>query len=107
MHWTQISPFWNGAAHYSLCVIIDKVESCSYGGEGLAKAAWAKKWAELGKTVGLMLRICKPIFGIGEVVIFDSGFCVANGITELKDEGVYGGALIKSSNAGLKTCPVT
>jgi hypothetical protein len=49
----------------------------------------------LGKTVGLMWRMCKPIFHSGKVVILDSGFCVLQGIIELKKVGVYAVVLIK------------
>ena len=35
-----------------------------------------KKWEDLGKTVGLMLRICEPIFSTGKCVVLDSGFFV-------------------------------
>ena len=45
--------------------------------------------------VSLMLRIYRPIFGSRKDVVLDSGFCVATGITELKDKGVYVEALIK------------
>ena len=55
----------------------------------------AKQHQELGKTVGLMLRMCKPIFGSGKALVFDSVFFVAKGIVELEDRGVYGVALIK------------
>ena len=48
-----------------------------------------------GKTVGLMLRMCQPIWHTGKVVILDSGFCVLKGIVELKKVGVYASALIK------------
>ena len=37
----------------------------------------AKQNQELGKTVGLMLRMCKPIFGSVKDVVFDSVFFVA------------------------------
>ena len=43
-----------------------------------------KEYAELGAAVSLMLRMCKPIFGTGEAVVLDSGFCVDIGITELE-----------------------
>ena len=55
----------------------------------------AKKHQELGKTVGLILRMCKHIFGSGKAVVFDSGVCVAKGIVELEYRGVYGGVLTK------------
>jgi hypothetical protein len=54
-----------------------------------------KEHAELGKAVGLMLRMCEPIYGKGKAVVLDSGFCVAKGIVALKAKGVYTGALIK------------
>jgi hypothetical protein len=50
---------------------------------------------EKGKTVGLLLRLCKHIYGTGKVVILDSSFCVLQGIVELKKVGIYASALIK------------
>ena len=48
-----------------------------------------------GKTAGLLLRLCKGIFGTGKVVILDSGFCVLKAIIELKKMGIYASAMIK------------
>jgi hypothetical protein len=42
----------------------------------------------LGKTIGLMCRMCKPIFHIQKVAIIDSGFCISQGMIELKKVGV-------------------
>ena len=42
-----------------------------------------------------MLSMCKTIFGTGEAVVLDSGFCVSNDITELESKGDYAGSLIK------------
>ena len=53
------------------------------------------EFAGLGKTVGLMLRMCHPIYHTGKLVILDSGFCVLKGIVELKKVGVFASALIK------------
>ena len=39
----------------------------------------AKQHQELGKAVGMMLRMFKPIFGSGKAVVFDSLFCVSKG----------------------------
>ena len=64
-----------------------------------------KKWAELGKTVGLMLRMCDPIFGTGKCVVLDSGFCVSKGIVALEAKGVYAGALIKKHKYWPKGVP--
>jgi hypothetical protein len=52
-------------------------------------------FATLGKTVGLMMRMCQSIFHSGKVVVLDSGFCVWKGIIELKKVGVFAHALIK------------
>ena len=43
----------------------------------------------------MLLRLCKGVSGSGRVVILDSGFCVLEGIVELRKIGVYAGALIK------------
>ena len=53
------------------------------------------KFNNHGKTVGLLLRVLEPIFGKGNMVVLDSGFCVLKGIVELKKRGVYASALIK------------
>ena len=53
------------------------------------------KFNNQGKTVGLLLHVLEPVFGRGNVVILDSGFCVLKGIVELKKWGVYASALIK------------
>ena len=54
-----------------------------------------KKWEDLGNTVGLMLRICEPIFSTGKCVVFYSGFFVSKGITALLEFGVYAAAFVK------------
>ena len=60
-----------------------------------------KKWEELGKTVGLMLRMCELIFSTGKCVVLDSGFFMSKGITYLLEFGVYAAELIKKP----KYCP--
>ena len=57
-----------------------------------------KEYGELGKTVSLMLRMCRPIFGTGKAVVLDNGFCVAKGIADLEAKGVYAGYLIKNQH---------
>ena len=64
-----------------------------------------REFEELGKTVGLMLRMCQPLFGSGKAVVMDSGFCVAKGIVELEARGVYGAALIKKRRYWPKSVP--
>jgi hypothetical protein len=53
------------------------------------------EFLSLGKTVGLMLRMCQSIYHSGKLVILASGFCVLKGIIELKKVGVFVSALIK------------
>ena len=49
-----------------------------------------------GETVGLMLRIHKPIAHCGKACTMDSGLCVSKGIVEMQEKlGVYGQGLIK------------
>ena len=54
-----------------------------------------RQYNGLGKTVGLCLRLTKPIHGTGNVVVMDSGFCVLKAIIELRKAGVFSSALIK------------
>ena len=42
-----------------------------------------------------MLRLTKSLWGMGKVVVLDSGFCVLQGIVELVKKGVFASALIK------------
>lgn len=54
------------------------------------------KYEDLGgKTVGLLVRLTEPIHNKGAVVVLDSGFCVLQGIIELRKRGVFAAALIK------------
>ena len=48
-----------------------------------------------GKTVALLLRLCKPLYTTGKVVILDSGFCVLKAMIKLRMKGVFAAAVIK------------
>ena len=48
-----------------------------------------------GKTVGTLLHLTKPIHGSGKLVVLDSGFCVLQGLVELKKLGVFTHAFIQ------------
>ena len=48
-----------------------------------------------GPTVSMLLRMCKPLYTKGAIVILDSGLCVLKGIVDLMKKGVYVGAFIK------------
>ena len=43
----------------------------------------------------MILRMCKSIFGYGNTLLFDNGFCVVKGLFHLEERGVYSSALIK------------
>ena len=47
------------------------------------------------KTGPLMMRLCKPLFGTGSVVIHDSGFACIPALVQLKKTGVYASCLLK------------
>ncbi len=64
-------------------------------GKDEPKEAAPKEFSSLGKTVGLLLRLTRPICGSSKVVVLDSGFCVLQGIAELRKKGVFSAALIK------------
>ena len=48
-----------------------------------------------GKTVGLLQRLTKSLWYTSKTVILDSGFCVLQGLVELRKRGVFAAALIK------------
>ena len=54
-----------------------------------------KEFNKLGKTIGMLLHLTKPVWGSGKIFILDSGFCVLKAIIELKKKGVFAAALIK------------
>ena len=52
-------------------------------------------FSQKGKTVGLLQRLTKSLWHTSKTVILDSGFCVLQGIVELRKRGVFAAALIK------------
>ena len=76
-----------------VCSIIFHMEMME--GKWRPKELGQMEFERLGKTVGLLLRMTRPIWNTGRVVILDSGFCVLSGIVELAKRGLHGGALIK------------
>ena len=52
-----------------------------------------------------MLRVCRPIFVPGKVVVLESVFFVAKVIIEIEAKGVYSEALIKKSRYWPKGVP--
>ena len=64
-----------------------------------------KEFDELGSTVGTLLHLSKPVHGTGKIFILDPGFCVLQGLIELKKRGCFAHALIKKRRYWLKHIP--
>ena len=54
-----------------------------------------KKFDNIGATVGLLVKMSRPIWNTGNMLVLDSGFFVLKVIEELKIRGVYTATLIK------------
>ena len=59
----------------------------------------------MGRTVGTLLHLMKSQFGTGKTVVLDSGFCVLQGLVELKKNSIYTHALIKKRRYWPKHVP--
>ena len=64
-------------------------------GEDRPRVMGKKGFEEKGATAGLIVRITKPLWGTGKVVVMDSGFCVLEGLISMVEKGVLRSALIK------------
>ena len=86
-----------GNEYHSICCSISGIMYQVELVEGKDRPKEIRKveFEEKGKTSGLLLRLCKPLFGTGKVVILDSGFCVLTALIDLMKFGVYASALIK------------
>ena len=62
----------------------------------------AEEFAHLfpdGNSTGpLMMRLCKPLFGSGSVVVHDAGFCSIPALCQLKKRQVFASCLIKKKH---------
>ena len=52
-----------------------------------------------------MVRITKPLWGTGKVVVMDSGLCVPEGFISMVYKGVLGSSLIKKRRHWPKGVP--
>jgi hypothetical protein len=77
-----------------LCSIVYGLELCE-GKKDRPKERPKPEFSQYGPTGGLLLRLCKVLFGKGKVVILDSGFCILQALIELAKQGVYASAVIK------------
>ena len=64
-----------------------------------------EKWEDLSRTIGIILRMCEPIFLTGKFVFLDSGFFVSKGITALLEFGVYSSVFVKKRKYWPKGVP--
>ena len=64
-----------------------------------------KEFNELGSTVGTLFRLSKPVHGTGKIFVLESGFCVLQGLIELKKRGSFAHALIKKRRYWPKHIP--
>ena len=78
----------------------------SYSGRQRSPSTdWSKGIQQVRETVSLMLRMGGPIFGSGKAIVLYIVFCVAKGITYLKDKGVYVADLINKRRYWPKGIP--
>ena len=54
-----------------------------------------KTYNKNGRMIGTLLYLTKPVWGAGKLVVLDSGFCVLQGLVELKKKGLDAHALFK------------
>ena len=92
--------FWEWVPYYLLWQKWSNVSNGTCWREGHATRTTQTWKPELKnkfrrKTVGLLLRLTKPIWGTSWLVILDSGFCVLDGIIALWNEDIFASALIK------------
>ena len=52
------------------------------------------------ETSQLLLDLCSTLYGIGKIVVLDSGFCVLKAVVALKKVGVFAHAVIKRDATG-------
>ena len=61
---------------------------------------------EKGVTAGFMVRMKKPLWGTGRVLVMDSGFYVMEGLISMVGEVFLGSELIKKRRFWPKGVPV-
>ena len=93
-------PFGNEYHTIGCCIsgVLYRVELVE--GKDRPPECGAEEYSDLGKTVGLLLHVTKPLHGTGKCVVLDSGFCVLEGILRLKEKGVFTAVQMKSDDTG-------
>ena len=100
-------PHPKGNEYHSICCSVSGV---MYGieivqGKDRPQQLNKPEYHEKGKTASLLLRLCKPLFATGKLVVLDSGFCVLDALLTLKQYGVFASAVIKKRRYWPKNIP--
>ena len=77
-------PFGNERHTISCALISILFRALIVKGKDRPKELGQKNYSELGRTVGLMLRMCKTLYGTVRAAVMDSGFCVSRVPTQIK-----------------------
>ena len=90
--------------HYAGCAMSDIIWHVDLReGKDRPRHLGEKEHDNKGQMIGTQLHLTEPVWGTGKIVVLDSGFCVLQGLIELKKKGVYAHALIKKTILA-KTC---
>ena len=90
--------------HDACCASSDIIWAVDlHEGKGRPPELGQKEYDNQGKTIGTLLCLTMPIWGGGNVLVLDSGFCVLQAIVELKKRGVFAASLIKNDATGQST----
>ncbi len=73
-------------------------------GKDLPREIGALDFKELGKTAGLLMHLCKSLFGTTRYIALDLGFYILKALIELSRKGIFACALIKKRNIGSSFC---
>ena len=93
-------PFGN-EYHDACCASSDIIWAVDlHEGKGQSPELGQKEYDNEGKTIGTLLCLTMPIWGGGNVLVLNSGFCVLQAIVELKKRGVFAASLIKNNATG-------
>ena len=86
--------------YHTLCdaetrvVVKMELSSLARGGE-YAEPAVTEDEAKFGKRGGLALRMARPFYSSGTVVVMDSAFCVVAALLEMQRRGVFAAAVVR------------
>lgn len=105
--WCPRKPWPFGNEWHSICCAISGIMFAIeiLEGKDEPKEVAEQKKNKYGPTVGLLLRMTTAIYHSGRVVVLDSGFCVLQGLIELRKVGVFAHSVIKKRKFWPKFVP--